>query len=289
MSFALGLVFAFGAMMLWGFGDFLIQRTTRKLGDWETLFVLDLIGMVILAPFVYADLPLLLSSATLWLLIIAALVLHAAAILNFEAMKKGKLAVVEPMFAVEVPVAAVLAFSFLGEGLGLVEILLVGLLTLGLVLVSMKSHHFNRKAWLERGVILAIAGSIFMGAANFTIGLGSRISTPLLAIWFTSIVSVVVTFYYLASKARLRKFSRDVRRSPKTLFTMGVVDNLAWLAFAYGLTLAPIAIVVALSESYIAIAALFGLLINREALRMHQKEGMIVALASAVLLASFVA
>jgi hypothetical protein len=35
----IGVGFAFIAMLCWGVGDFLIQKSARKLGDWETLFV----------------------------------------------------------------------------------------------------------------------------------------------------------------------------------------------------------------------------------------------------------
>ena len=51
----------------------------------------------------------------------------------------------------------------------------------------------------------------------------------------------------------------------------------------------PIAIAVAISESYIALAALLGMLINREILMKHQKAGLIAALASAVLLSMITA
>jgi drug/metabolite transporter (DMT)-like permease len=52
------------------------------------------------------------------------------------------------------------------------------------------------------------------------------------------------------------------------------------------MTLAPIAISVALSESYIIIAVLLGMFVNKERLRKHQIFGMIVAIISAILLAS---
>src|SRR3989344_1783827 len=115
MAVELGILFAIGAMLAWGFGDFFIQRTTRKLGDWETLFILDFFGMIILLPFVYKEIIPLFESPAFVILIIASLVLHAGALLNFEAMKRGKLAVVELVFAVEVPITAFLAIALIGE------------------------------------------------------------------------------------------------------------------------------------------------------------------------------
>ena len=34
MVFEIGILFALAALVFWGFGDFLIQRSTRKFGDW---------------------------------------------------------------------------------------------------------------------------------------------------------------------------------------------------------------------------------------------------------------
>ena len=61
MSISLGVLFALGALIFWGLGDFLIQRSTRKVGNWETLFIITLFGTVILIPFIYKDLYSLLS------------------------------------------------------------------------------------------------------------------------------------------------------------------------------------------------------------------------------------
>jgi hypothetical protein len=41
-----GILFALLAMLFFGFGDFLIQRSTRKVGDWETLFLFSILGGV---------------------------------------------------------------------------------------------------------------------------------------------------------------------------------------------------------------------------------------------------
>lgn len=57
MGIGVGITFAFIAMFCWGFGDFLIQKSTRKFGDWETLLLISLVGVIILFPFIYKDLP----------------------------------------------------------------------------------------------------------------------------------------------------------------------------------------------------------------------------------------
>ncbi|TSC57963.1 MAG: hypothetical protein Greene041679_205 [Parcubacteria group bacterium Greene0416_79] len=41
MSITVGIGLAFVAMLSWGIGDFLIQKSTRKIGDTETLFLIS--------------------------------------------------------------------------------------------------------------------------------------------------------------------------------------------------------------------------------------------------------
>ena len=69
------------------------------------------------------------------------------------------------------------------------------------------------------------------------------------------------------------KFVKNIRENKGILTGMCILDNIAWIAFAWAMTLAPIGIVVALSESYIIIAVLLGMFVNREFLRKHQKIG----------------
>lgn len=69
------------------------------------------------------------------------------------------------------------------------------------------------------------------------------------------------------------------------MLNISTFDNAAWISFAFAASLAPIAIVVALSESYIALAALLGLMINKEKLMKHQKLGLVISILSAIILA----
>jgi uncharacterized membrane protein len=49
--------------------------------------------------------------------------------------------------------------------------------------------------------------------------------------------------------------------------------------------LAPIAISVSISQSYIIITVLLGMLVNKESLRRHQKAGLFLVIVSAIILA----
>jgi drug/metabolite transporter (DMT)-like permease len=285
--FSVGILLAFAALLFWGFGDFLIQKSTRRLGDWETLFMISIFGFLVLSPFVYNDMISLFSygDQTLLILFGVSTTVLCAALLDFEALKKGKIAVIEPVYALEVPMAVILSFAIINEVTDFLQIIVMTTLVAGLVLVTIKSHHFSRKAWLEKGVILALIGSFFMGLTNFFVGFAARITNPLMVNWFISLFLAMICLFYLMSEKRLHHLLKDMRTEKRVVLGVCTLDNLAWVSFAVAMTLIPIAIAVALSESYIALAALLGLLINKERLMVHQKFGLVMSLSSAVFLA----
>lgn len=289
MSISVGIGLAFVAMLCWGIGDFLIQKSTRKIGDWETLFLITIFGTAVLLPFVYTDLPALFaleSRPSLFVLVGTALVLFVAALLELEAVRRGKLSVVEPLWSLEIPAAGLLALAVLGERLDGISILFIVFLIVGLFLVSFRGKVLSHRHFLERGVLLAVLAALAMGSAAFFMGWGARLTNSLLANFFASSILALISGAYLLARGRLFQTFRDLARLRLTLLPMMVADNAAWVAYAFSMTIVPIGIATALSESYIIIAVLLGLAVNRERLEFHQKVGLIAAIAAAVTLAA---
>ncbi|MEK7087928.1 MAG: DMT family transporter [Patescibacteria group bacterium] len=289
MSISVGIGLAFVAMLCWGIGDFLIQRSTRKFGNFETIFLITGFGLVILFPFVYKNLPALFGSEMrtgLLVLTITGIMHFVAALLELESLKRGKIAVVEPIWSLEILSAAFLAFLILGETMTRYEIGIVAFLMIGLFLVSFRGRFLSRRHFLERGVYFAFAGALTMGAAAFLTGWSARLTDPLMASFAVNVFLVVFSGGYLLAKGWLPKLFRDVIQYPWTVFPMVIADNAAWVAYAFALVLIPIGIATALSESYIIIAVVLRLLVNHERLERHQKIGLGVAIAAAVILAA---
>ncbi|MCL5239358.1 MAG: EamA family transporter [Candidatus Marsarchaeota archaeon] len=284
MDQAIGIICAGAALVFWGVGDFLIQRTTRRVGDWETLFIISIIGVVIFTPFVYGNIGYLFSAHSLVILALVSAVMFSAALIDFEALKNGKISVVAPLMSLEVPVAATLSVLFLSETLQPVEIVLVALIVVGLGMVSLKSNDLSKKVWLERGVMLAVAAAVLLGLADFLVGFGSRTTSPLMINWFISVTLTVYTLVYITAQGNLRGMLTRTRKAGVLVVIMGILDNGAWLAFAFATVFIPITLTVAISENYIALAAILGLLVGGERLMKHQKIGLVIALASAVVL-----
>ncbi|MFH0779927.1 MAG: DMT family transporter [Parcubacteria group bacterium] len=286
MTVSLGIGLAFLAMLFWGFGDFLIQKSARKVGDWETLFFITFFGAIVLAPFVWKDLPDLLNGdhKALLVILVASVSLLIAAIIDFEALKKGKLSIVEPIWSLEVPLAAFLAFFLISEKISFYQIIFIAILLICLMMVSFRERSLKISFFLEKGAILAVLGAILMGSANFFMGWGGRASDPLMVNFCADIFMMVASIIYIAAQRKVNCLFCDLKANYKFLLPMALLDNGAWIAFVLAMTLAPIAVATALSESYIIIAVLLGLFINKEKLQFHQKIGLVGAVVAAIIL-----
>lgn len=266
-----------------------MQRSIRKIGNWQTLFFISSTGAVMLLPFVWNNIPKIFSPdsrSTITVLLLGGLILFVAAVLDFEALKRGKLAIVEPIWSVEVPVAGILAFIILREEISLLQIILIATLLVSLIILSIKENIQIKRFILEKGAIYAFLGALFMGTANFMVGWGGRLSDPLMVNFFVDVLIAILSGLYLLVSKQLQSSFGGFRNNFNILLSASILDKIAWLAFVFAMVFAPIAIAVALSESYIIIAVILGLSLNKERLIKYQKLGMIFAIISALILAT---
>ncbi len=285
----LGVLAALGAMLCWGFGDFFIQRTTRKLGDIEALFFIGLFGAVVLLPFIYGELPFVFSNsnilAALFFLGFSTLVVS---IVNFQALKEGKISIVEPILELELPITILFAFFLFSEALSPVQLTLSAGVFLGVLLISVKKFNFKSKHLFEKGVLLAFVTAAGFGFINvFTAGM-VRWTSPLLAIWSAWTVLAAFCLAYLLHKKGLARVVNDAKRWRGLVLAESVLDTAAWVFFAIAMVSLPVSLATAITEGYVAVAVLLGILINRESVRTHQFVGMGVALLSCTALALMV-
>ncbi|OGG87085.1 hypothetical protein A3B87_03715 [Candidatus Kuenenbacteria bacterium RIFCSPHIGHO2_02_FULL_39_13] len=303
----MGIFFALIALFSWGAGDFLIQKSVRRVAKFRfrqlffpdktrqyanlvVLFYIVLIGSLVLLPFIVKDLGFLFQSGAFlkWgILILASLTLLFAAVFDFQALKIGKLAVVEPILSFEIPVTALAAFIFIKERLELWQILLVACIFIGIFLISIQSFKdFKTKNFrLEKGVIYVIAATLMMGLANFLVGLSARETSPLLINWFLNVFILISLFIFLSLKSQLKVLvASNTREHKRLIFVTALIDNTAWIAYAYSVLYLPMAIALGITESYIALAAILGLVVNKEKLKPHQLIGLIVTVTMAVIL-----
>jgi len=284
MLLAIGLLCAFLAMICWGFGDFLIQHSVRKVGDFETLAFIGIIGAIILLPFVWSDLPMLFLPQNFAIILILCVITTLAAAFNFEALKKGKLSVTEVLIELELPITIILALLFLGEAPTLFQLGIIAMIFVGLVLIATRSFKHFKHAF-EKGALLALIAAFFMGGVNFFVGVSARELSPLLTIWASWIIVAAFCIPIIWRREGLKKMFRNAGRFKKLVLATGIFDTLAWLFFAFAVVDAPIGITTAITESYVVLALILGVILNKEKIRPHQYLGALLAITCSAILA----
>lgn len=283
-----GIAFAFVALFAWGFGDFFIQRTTRLVGSWKAIFLIGVVGSVALFPFVRRELAALAAPGLLLLGTLGIVVIFTA-LFDFEALRQGKIAIIEPIVGLELPLTVGLGVTLGREHLVPIQFALIALVFTGIVLAITTHHthlHYHKRIF-EKGVILAGVGAIGMALTNFLVGVASQQISPFMTIWFAHSLMAFVCGAYLIATRNFSSLVSDLRHHPKPIVGQSIFDNAGWLAFAFATTLIPISITTTISESYIALAALLGIFINREKLRRHQVIGIALAVIGVLALSYF--
>ncbi len=275
----IGILFAFGALFGWAFGDFFIQKTVRKIGNIRALFYITSAGGILILPFIWREIMPAFSDTSNWLLIIIACVLvMLTALANFQGLKLGKLAVVMPINGLEIVVALILAILIGQETYDLITFGFIVLVLIGLTLTSVDSFGKIKQLRLEKGVAWAIIGAIGLGASDYVIGHTSRAFSPLFAIWLTHSAVAIGTGLILLKTQAYKQIKNDLQNFLGLIGAQSFLDNAAWISYAYSTIYIPIGIATTISEGYLVVAVLLGLVINKETIKIHQAAGILLTI-----------
>jgi len=279
------ILLAFGAMISWGIGDFLIQKSTRKIGDIESLAWIGIIGSIILLPLVLKDLHLI-SKDNFGILFILGVIDFFVSIGIFEALKKGKLSVVDVILEIELPATLILGIIFLNEKLSWAVIGLISLIFVGTSIIAFEHKKIHKKLRLfEKGAILAFFAAVGMSAVNVLTGFGAKNISPLIVIWLPWLILSFLCLLQISRTCGLKIFLRNAGRHKKLILGMSFFDTIAWLFYALALSKNEVAIITAITESYPMIAIFLGLWFNRERIFLHQYIGAAITLGASITIA----
>ncbi len=288
MTFEFAMLAAFGAMLCWGFGDFFIQRTTRKIGDVESLAMIGIIGTIGLFPFVMSSLSLLSSPINLFILLALGTITFFVAMADFEALKRGKLCVVDVVLEIELPITVVLGLLFFGEILTAQQVIAIFVAFLGIILISLRPHSLKHMfSKFEKGVLIAIVAAVGMSFVNFLTAFSSKNISPLMAIWVPWVVCAMISLAFIGKREGVKKLASNVSKFKYMILAMGIFDTLAWLCFSLAVFGEELSITIAITESYPVIAIFLGLMINHEKIGAHQYLGAAIALGASIFLGFF--
>jgi len=281
----MGILFAFLAAISWGVGDFLVQKSSRRFGDGPALLFVSGFAALVLLPLVFKDIPTIFSGGLIWLFLLASFLVFVSSLFDYEGLRQGKVSVIEPVFSFEIVIAGVLSWILIGETLNIWQIILIFVLTFGLFFVSIKSFSHLKSIHTERGVWYAVLATIGVACVSLTFAMAARETDPLLINWFSATAVFIFMLFYLLWHRRFGEAISMWQKNKVLAFSVGFFTNFAWIAYATAALYLPVAIVTGISEGYIALAVLLGLIFNKEKLKLHQKIGLIITLSTGICLA----
>ncbi len=284
MAPALGIVFAIIALVSWGVGDFLNQRSARLVGSGKALLIIGMFSSIVLFPFIYKEFALL-SLEDFALLCLLSIVVILGTAFDFEALRRGKMAVIEPIIGLELPLTVGISVLLIREQISLLQLFLTVTIFIGIMFVVTKkfSTTFSRKLF-EKGSLLAICAALGTALTTVLIGVSSQQISPLMAVWFGHTALAIVSASVLFARNKHISFYKDFLKHPFTIGGQGILDSSAWIAFALATTLIPISISAAISGGYVVLAVLLGVVLSKEKLTRHQLIGVSVVLVSTIIL-----
>lgn len=278
----LAILLAFGAMVGWGLGDFLIQKTINKIGPIGTLCWISLFSSIILIPFVVSDLKNITQSQYITLIILG-LANFASGYIHFKALQIGKLSVVEIIMSIELPLTILLGILVFKESLSLWQIFLIFILFIGIILISIDTTKINKKDFLEKGSLLAIFSGVLIAIVNFGSASQAKEISPLMALWIPWFVCGLICFALL-SQNNLKTFFRRSANNWFLVLIMVIVDLLAWTSYVFAVAKEELSITIAITESYVVIALALGIIINKEKITKIQYFGAALAVCGSLLI-----
>lgn len=293
LTLNIGIIAAFVACLMWGLGDFSIQRSVRKIGGVGTLFWISLAGTIFLLPFILKNLTDIFTDFySLKLLLITSVISIISGLLFFKALAVGKISVIEPIMSLELIFTVLIGIFLLREIVAWLQLLLIILVFSGIFLVVKKSPprwfwqkwFFQKK--LESGVIIALVSVTMVSLMNIFIGVTSQKINPVIVIWFIHCFITLALMIWLLWQKNNTKIFIDLKNNWKLLLMTSFFDVSAWLAYAIAVTKLPISITIAITESYMALAVGLGIFINKEKLYKHQYLGIALTLIAVIILAA---
>jgi drug/metabolite transporter (DMT)-like permease len=255
----------------WGAGTFCSARSSRIIGAWSVVAWVMLFGLVAnVAVIAVGPRPGSLGATDIAWMLVSGLANAAGLLLEYTALRRGKVGIVTPMASTEGAIAAVLAVAT-GEALGAATAGLLAIVVVGVVLAGVAPEEPSPDQPKSGAIWLAALAALSFGVGIFATG---HLSASLPAGWAVlppRLVGVALVATPLALSRRLR-LSRSAL--PLVAFT-GIAEVLGFVCFAVGARHS-VAIAAVLGSQFAAVASVAAYVFLRERLTRLQLVGVVL-------------
>ena len=247
---AFGLTTAFG----YGTGDFLARHASYRIGHVRVLFFLEVFGMLVLLPIAAWFERHLWAATDPWaLLVVLGAINFLASLWLYRSFEYGVLSVVSPLVSSYPAVTATLAFLVLGERPSALATAGIAIVLAGTVLLSRSEAHPDNPPPKDARVGVVSAFGAFAGYGVFFFALDAVVE-PIGPVTSAAVVRGVGAAILLGMVAARRL---AVGRPPRDLWAVlaaiVALDEIAFVAFNFGILLGSVAVVGTLSGLFSAV------------------------------------
>lgn len=276
-----------GGMFGWGTSDFFAKLTSDKIGHTKTFFWSQVAGLI----FVLFLLPIfglnILFSTNFYLLIIVASFFYASGYLFFyKAFEIGNVTIVSATINLNVIIAMLLAFLFLGQRLTFMQSIAVFMVIFGVILVSinfkdLKKNGLNLMTGVKETLMASVLYAVFWNLSEIISENIGWLATSLFVKIF-AIILLIAFSKFAASDLSLRNSASKIKL---VVFLVGVLEAAAIVSVNFGLERGDLILVSPISSALSIVTISLAVIFLKEKVTKIQTLGIITAIAGIILTA----
>jgi drug/metabolite transporter (DMT)-like permease len=255
-------------------GTLCSARSSRIIGAWSVVAWVMLFGLIAnLAVIAVGPMPASLGAADVAWMLVSGLGNAVGLLLEYTALRHGKVGIVTPVTSTEGAIAAVLAVVA-GEALGAASAVLLAVVALGIVLAGVAPDEPALEERRSGAFWLAALAALSFGVGIFATG---HLSASLPVGWAVlppRLVGVVIVTIPLALSRRLTL----TRSALPLVLTTAILEVVGFACFAVGAR-DSVAVAAVLGSQFAAVASVAAYVFLRERLTRLQLVGVVLILA----------
>ncbi|MQF48299.1 DMT family transporter [SAR202 cluster bacterium AC-647-N09_OGT_505m] len=287
MAISLGALCGLISLVSWGVADYLAKLYATQVGSSRTAFYVRFLSLFppLLVLAIQACLGQLYSPIdwpVIWKLgPLLGAVLALSYVSYYRGLETGTVSIVASVSSAWFAVAVILAFIFLGEVLSIYQALVIGIIAIGIIMLSgLQSSSRGRPT----GFAYGLASMLFMGIATLLYKYLVEAAGPMMSSFVGSLVSVILLWIWLQSSGFTLRLPG--RKGLHTLIATGLLDVAGLICMIIGLAQAPIFMVAPLAAAHPIVTMSLAVVFLKERLSILQWVGVILTIAGVIVLSA---
>ena len=284
----MGIIAGLLSMSFWRTAIFLAAIAARKLGNVLTLFWMQFFGFLVgllyflvnFNSFIFTT-----FSQNIFLLVVVAVLQVIAYLAFYKGLEKAQVSLVCPIGAAWGLIVALLGVVFLKESLNASQILAIGLIVVGIIMLSLNISDFikSKKVNLLVGVKEGIIAMLGWGLSLFLLIFATKsLGWFLPAFIFRLFVLLILVGYIFSSKTTF--IPRNTKFPLALILLIGLFDIGGFFAYSFGVSGTQASIVAPIGSAFALVSVILAKVFLKEKLDRNKIIGILAIVGGLVLI-----